>query len=71
MKKSKLIALLLMVIAILPSLPVMAQQIPQLPMDSAVRYGKLPNGLTYYVRANKLPENRVNFYIAQIGRAHV
>ena len=41
------------------------QQIPQLPMDKAVRYGVLPNGLTYYVRANKLPENRVNFYIAQ------
>ncbi len=46
-------------------LPVAAQQIPQLPMDSAVRYGKLPNGLTYYIRHNALPENRANFYIAQ------
>lgn len=64
MKKSKLIALLLTVMAILPSM-MSAQQVQQLPMDKAVRYGVLPNGLTYYVRANKLPENRVNFYIAQ------
>ncbi len=42
-----------------------AQQIQQLPLDTAVRYGKLPNGLTYYVRHNALPENRVCFYIAQ------
>ncbi len=46
-------------------LPVAAQQIPQLPMDAAVRYGKLANGLTYYIRHNALPENRANFYIAQ------
>ena len=66
MKKSRLIALLLLVVAVLPSFTAKAQQqIPQLPMDKAVRYGVLPNGLTYYVRANKLPENRVNFYIAQ------
>ena len=66
MKKSRWIALLLLVMAILPSFKAVAQQQPQqLPMDKAVRYGKLPNGLTYYVRANKLPENRVNFYIAQ------
>ena len=66
MKKSRLIAMLLMVMALLPSFTAVAQQqVPQLPMDKAVRYGVLPNGLTYYVRANKLPENRVNFYIAQ------
>lgn len=46
-------------------LPMAAQQIQQLPIDPAVRYGKLENGLTYYIRSNKLPENRVNFYIAQ------
>ena len=38
---------------------------PQLPVDKAVRIGKLPNGLTYYIRHNNLPENRANFYIAQ------
>ena len=65
MKKSRWFALLLLVMAVLPSFQAVAQQAQQLPMDKAVRYGKLPNGLTYYVRANKLPENRVNFYIAQ------
>lgn len=36
-----------------------------LPNDTAVRMGKLPNGLTYYIRHNAWPENRANFYIAQ------
>ena len=35
------------------------------PMDEAVKTGKLDNGLTYYVRHNTYPEHRVNFYIAQ------
>ena len=42
-----------------------AQTMPPLPMDKAVRMGKLDNGLTYYVRQNGWPEKRVNFYIAQ------
>lgn len=46
---------------------VMAQgmQLPPIPVDNAVRMGKLPNGLTYYIRHNGYPEHRVNFYIAQ------
>ena len=47
---------------------VTAQEMPQMPpvpVDEAVRMGKLPNGLTYYVRHNDYPEHRVNFYIAQ------
>ena len=36
-----------------------------LPMDPAIKTGKLANGLTYYVRHNNYPEKRVNFYIAQ------
>ena len=43
----------------------MAQEMPPIPIDDAVRMGKLPNGLTYYVRHNDYPEHRVNFYIAQ------
>lgn len=39
--------------------------LPQVPQDSAVRIGKLPNGLTYYIRHNELPEHRANFYIVQ------
>lgn len=44
-----------------------AQQIqfPPLPVDKNVRIGQLDNGLTYYIRHNKLPENRAEFYIAQ------
>lgn len=45
---------------------VMAQgQVPPLPVDSAVRIGKLDNGLTYFIRRNKHPEGRAHFYIAQ------
>lgn len=40
-------------------------QMPQLPVDSAVRIGKLPNGLTYYIRHNETPKGQADFYIAQ------
>lgn len=36
-----------------------------IPVDSAVTYGKLDNGLTYYIRHNNTPKNQVDFYIAQ------
>jgi len=36
-----------------------------LPQDTAVKVGKLSNGLTYYVRHNEHPEHVANFYIAQ------
>ena len=49
------------------------------PLDPKVRTGVLPNGMHYYIRANKIPEKRGEFYIAnnvgdikfEIGRAHV
>ena len=40
-------------------------QFPPIPADKQVRIGRLDNGLTYYIRANKLPENRADFYIVQ------
>lgn len=40
-------------------------QFPPLPVDKNVRIGQLDNGLTYYIRHNKLPENGAEFYIAQ------
>ena len=40
-------------------------QFPPLPVDKNVRIGQLDNGLTFYIRHNKLPENRAEFYIAQ------
>jgi zinc protease len=35
-----------------------------LPLDPAVRTGKLANGFTYYIRHNEEPKNRVVFYLA-------
>lgn len=44
---------------------VSAQQMPPVPVDANVRIGKLDNGLTYYIRKNDQPANRVEFHIAQ------
>jgi zinc protease len=35
------------------------------PLDPAIRIGKLPNGLTYYIRHNEEPKERASFYIIQ------
>ncbi|MES2111524.1 MAG: pitrilysin family protein [Bacteroidota bacterium] len=35
-----------------------------LPLDPAVRTGKLANGFTYYIRHNENPKDRVIFYLA-------
>ncbi len=57
---------LLVVIALIGlSMPVMAQMPPAAPADSAVRVGKLANGLTYFIRHNEFPKNQVDFHIAQ------
>ena len=40
-------------------------QMPPVPLDPAVKMGKLENGLTYYIRHNEWPEKRCDFYIAQ------
>ena len=47
------------------SLVAVAQQPQVLPVDSAVRVGKLENGLTYYIRHNEYPKQRAEFHIAQ------
>lgn len=40
----------------------------KLPLDSAVRYGKLANGFTYYIQKNTQPKDRVVFFLAnQVG----
>ncbi len=33
----------------------------QVPLDKKVRYGKLDNGFTYYIRNNRKPENMIQF----------
>jgi len=35
------------------------------PADPAVRTGKLPNGMTYYIQHNEEPKERASFYIIQ------
>ena len=63
MKKIKLFLLTLVALVVTP---VVAQDAyPPLPVDKEVRIGKLPNGLTYYIRHNEEPKGQVNFYIAQ------
>ena len=44
---------------------VFAQQLQSIPIDPKVRYGKLENGLTYYIRHNENPKERAEFFIAQ------
>ncbi|MEZ4878958.1 MAG: insulinase family protein, partial [Chitinophagales bacterium] len=52
-----------------------------IPLDPSVRYGTLPNGMKYYIKQNKKPENRVEMRLAvnagsnqedenQLGLAH-
>ena len=62
-----------------PAAPIRLDQ--ALPVDPAVRIGRLPNGITYYIRKNGRPENRVALRLAvkaesvlededQLGLAH-
>ena len=62
MKTKKLFSILVL---LLIAVVTMAQQMPPIPVDKDVKIGKLPNGLTYYIRHNAWPENRAEFYIAQ------
>lgn len=60
--------LFIMIAAAFVAVTAMAQENPMMkpvPMDPEVRYGHLPNGLTYYVRHNETPKNRCEFHIAQ------
>jgi zinc protease len=52
-------------LALLFALPfnTIAQQSKSLPLDPAVHTGKLSNGLTYYIRHNTEPKNRVVMYM--------
>ncbi|MBD1362674.1 insulinase family protein [Mucilaginibacter sp. ZT4R22] len=56
-------------------------QSSEIPLDAAVRTGKLKNGFTYYIRHNATPKNRAQFYLVnkvgsvlenddQLGLAH-
>ncbi|WP_207421011.1 M16 family metallopeptidase [Desertivirga brevis] len=43
---------------------VKSQQNLPVPLDPMVRFGKLKNGFTYYIRKNSTPEKRAYFYLA-------
>ena len=58
--------LLLNVVLLCAAMTLTAQDTPgKLPLDPDVRYGKLDNGLTYYIRHNEQPKQRAEFHIAQ------
>jgi len=68
MRLIKAIAMLCMALFIAPAFsqekPKSAQTTNQkLIIDPKVRYGKLSNGLTYYIRHNELPKQRAEFYL--------
>jgi len=50
-------------ICILAPFALFAQKQAQLPLDPAVRTGKLANGFTYYIRHNEEPKNRLVMYL--------
>ncbi|MBQ7996294.1 MAG: insulinase family protein [Paludibacteraceae bacterium] len=56
---------LLNLVLLLTAATLSAQAPEKLPMDPEVRYGKLDNGLTYYIRHNEQPKQRAEFHIAQ------
>ena len=64
MNVKKLFAALLLMLVAFGTNMATAQEMT-IPVDDAVRVGKLDCGLTYYIRHNDYPEHRVNFYIAQ------
>ncbi len=75
---------LFIVLWIIPSIAINAQTFDysqKIPMDSSIRYGKLSNGITYYIKKNLKPEKRVELRLAvnagsiledsdQLGLAH-
>lgn len=54
-----------LVIVLLTSLNINAQDSIPLPKDSVVLHGILPNGLTYFIRHNEFPKDRACFIISQ------
>ncbi len=44
--------------------PVCASGPAELPLDPQIRIGRLDNGFTYYIRQNRMPENRVEMRLA-------
>lgn len=63
-------AVMMLIVILLPGIvkaqdPSQNPMLQQLPVDTAVRIGKLPNGLTYYIRHNEYPKGQADYYIVQ------
>jgi zinc protease len=54
-------SLLSCILTLLIFYPVQSQSLPEL--DGVVKTGKLPNGLTYYIRKNTEPKERAELYL--------
>ena len=65
MKIRVLFSVLALLLTTTASAQGMEQMLQPLPYDAQTRYGKLDNGLTYYIRHNEYPKGQANFYIAQ------
>ena len=68
MKKTQTLFCMLIAMCLAIPFAAFAQEMPEmppLPRDKDVRYGTLPNGLTYYIRHNEKPKGQADFYIAQ------
>ncbi|MFV0365184.1 MAG: M16 family metallopeptidase [Mangrovibacterium sp.] len=60
--------LFLLIGIVLLSSPSFAQKFDlsqDVPFDSSVKRGVLPNGITYYIKHNEYPKNQASFYIYQ------
>lgn len=62
---TKALMLVAMLLTFTATARAQAMQTPPIPVDKDVRIGKLPNGLTYYIRHNETPKGQADFYIAQ------
>lgn len=61
MRQKRFLSLFLLSFFCLFQLAAQQQELQPLPIDPQVRYGKLPNGLTYYIRHNEQPKERLTF----------
>jgi len=59
MKKNRICLLALLVLLLFSSSLVAQNFSEKIPTDAKVKTGKLKNGLTYFIRENKKPENKV------------
>ena len=65
MRKNSIQTAIILLLLFVGIVQAAAQNMPPVPIDPKVRYGKLENGLTYYIRANQQPKDRAEFFIAQ------